>query len=77
MRTFGTNLRAVRLARRFSQRELGVALGLDEHEAQHVISRWERGVTKGPHPELLGEVCRVLKCEVAELLELQDERASA
>ena len=77
MTEIGLKLRSARVNAQLTQAELAQRLGMDSRAGQLVVSRWERGVTKGPHPELLGEVCRVLNCEVAELLELQDERASA
>lgn len=43
-----------------SQRELGERIGLRAEQAQHTITRWERGVSKGPHPELLAQVIEVL-----------------
>lgn len=51
-----------------SQRELGERIGLRSDQAQHTITRWERGVSKGPHPELLAQVIDVLGVKPEELL---------
>jgi transcriptional regulator with XRE-family HTH domain len=64
-RTFGANLRRLRLLKGLTQEELMRRLGLKRHTP---LSLWETGAAV-PHPLTIVRIAAALRCKPAELLD--------
>ena len=68
----GEKIRRIRIFRGMTQKELGIALGLNEKGADNRITQYENG-HRTPKPELLDKIAEVLQINPQNFHETNDE----
>ena len=72
---FSRRLKTARLAKGFSQKQLGILAGIDEFVASPRINRYENGIHQA-NIEIVQQLARVLEVPVAYFYAEDDELAS-